>query len=993
MTVSIAEAMQQAQAAMNVGDYRAASSTCSLLVSQFPGYALAHELLGEAYREQGQSDDARDAFASALARHQRHPGVYLGLGLLAEYEGEPEHALAYCQVAWELAPERNQLRDPLVRVAMRRYGTDGDLQLSQAALAQLHASGSRLRRAVEAYRRALADLPDRVDLQLGLAECLWRLGSDDEARRMAQGVMERFPESAPALVILTDIEHRHGQSREADDLLKRLRAVDPDGAIAAGMTAMNPLADSEYLSVHASAMPFLSADYAAAPTERPRIAPAPDFEYRPMRSEVPVMPIEDLEPISVEEFGGTAEDIVPISLEELGILPGDIPGGESFEHHLSAAEASQMDDKDFSIEGLEPITLEDLGATPDEFPADAFSFPSSDVETLSASEAVSFGFEDFSEQPFEPTSDAAAPDFANLFEQGADEVVASEPAGMQDAGNWLSPAPSDGVQTPAADDDALSLLAASLEDDVAQALSRIDDPAAAHEDPSSNVPPDQTPSGYTTMLQSLGDAGLAPFDPRDRAMSTDQTDAMPTLEMDDRLLEDARPSGEPSDLSDLSQIAGDWDSIDDEILRAMPEGPQRGYTDELRALDEIGLEPFTVDDAEGDDALQGMTPFNPFATNSRAGESRMAPAPLDELIPLPDEAQDIELPTSEAVAVEDVDDELPSDLAPFSFDEFDAPTTAQQTGDAPITSWLTGGGGSAVPSDEDLEALLAADDSFSQEPAPVTERELRIVADTSQPTERERRPESDLLKLVPGLTEDEIDPEIDQSLAVTRQLETVDAAEAADTLTHEEPQPFADELVEDVSESPQTTGLRPGTEIFLRARQVKDEMVSEGIITGTRELREGFSTDDLIAIEEDTIPTRELSEESLAAEQATADDLAFEDEDILVGTGATRDTETLRAALEVTPDDDELHWWLAEALRERGDMQDAYSEYRWLIRNAPSRQNDVLHALHECVERDRAPEMAHRLLGDIYRRRGDVTRASNHAALALQARRRAMSRR
>jgi hypothetical protein len=34
------------------------------------------------------------------------------------------------------------------------------------------------------------------------------------------------------------------------------------------------------------------------------------------------------------------------------------------------------------------------------------------------------------------------------------------------------------------------------------------------------------------------------------------------------------------------------------------------------------------------------------------------------------------------------------------------------------------------------------------------------------------------------------------------------------------------------------------------------------------------------------------------------------------------------------------------------------------------------------------PETAHRLLGDIYRRRGDVTRASNHAALALQVRRR-----
>jgi hypothetical protein len=48
----------------------------------------------------------------------------------------------------------------------------------------------------------------------------------------------------------------------------------------------------------------------------------------------------------------------------------------------------------------------------------------------------------------------------------------------------------------------------------------------------------------------------------------------------------------------------------------------------------------------------------------------------------------------------------------------------------------------------------------------------------------------------------------------------------------------------------------------------------------------------------------------------------------------------------------------------------------------------VLRALTECVEHSQQPDMAHRLLADIYRRRGDVARASNHAALALQQRQR-----
>jgi tetratricopeptide (TPR) repeat protein len=135
---------------------------------------------------------------------------------------------------------------------------------------------------------------------------------------------------------------------------------------------------------------------------------------------------------------------------------------------------------------------------------------------------------------------------------------------------------------------------------------------------------------------------------------------------------------------------------------------------------------------------------------------------------------------------------------------------------------------------------------------------------------------------------------------------------------------------------------------------------------------------------EDRLKTRDLP--ALSTDEF--DDVDDDDDDMLTGTGATRDTRTLRAALEVTPDDDELRWWLAEALRDRGDLDDAYGEYRWLIRNAPHRHDQILDALTESVDRDQMPETAHRLLGDIYRRRGDVTRASSHAALALQVRRR-----
>ena len=184
-----------------------------------------------------------------------------------------------------------------------------------------------------------------------------------------------------------------------------------------------------------------------------------------------------------------------------------------------------------------------------------------------------------------------------------------------------------------------------------------------------------------------------------------------------------------------------------------------------------------------------------------------------------------------------------------------------------------------------------------------------------------------------------------------------------------------------------TSALRPNTEVFTRARAVKLGLMSEGRIGGTRELGEGITTDELIAME-DRLKTRDLPAINADAFDEFDDAGDDDDDDMFASTGATRDTRTLRAALEVTPDDDELRWWLAEALRDRGDLDDAYTEYRWLIRHAPHRHDQILEALTESVDRDQMPETAHRLLGDIYRRRGDVTRASSHAALALQVRRR-----
>lgn len=966
MTVSIAEVLHQAQEAMNGGDFRSASQTCHQLVRQFPSYARAHNLLGEAYREQGQHAGAREAFAAALARHQRVPGAYLGLGLIAEDEGSPEHALAYCQVAWELAPDQRHLRNPLSRVAMRRYGSDGDLQLSHAALAQLHAGASRFRRAVDSYRRALADLPDRVDLKLGMAECLWNMGHDSEAAQLTHEVLEQLPESAVALVIAADIDNRSGNSARAGDLLRTLRSVDPDGAIVAGMLATNPRADRAFLEVPADGIPEFADEMAAAPVERPRIAPAPDFEYRPSRSELPAASMEELEPISMEEFGGDAalqagadsseafnfdslgieSDLTPISIEELGGLPEDFQPAEQEAFGGAETDLPSIDTAGVDIAGLLSMPeAEPVAATETTGEAETAPEPF---------DAVSFGFEDFSD--FDEADNLAALD-------EIDEVVSTSPSASESAravGEQL---------------DDLASLAASLEGDIADALSRAGEDIPQQEDIDTSRPPATPPGGYTTVLQSLGDAGLAPFDPRARAASNPE-EAMPSLEMDDQQLEQSRP---PAQTGDADQLTADWDMIDDEILRAMPEGYQPGYTEELRSLDDIGLAPFEIDDQDGE--LEGITPFNPFASEPPTSHTfKQPPAASDDPMPA-------DIP--QASGQTEQDDDLVSGLEPFAFEEFDSTGTTTGQNQAP---WEMSG--SAIPSDEDLDALLAFEDTPLAETAspsmPATSEaddQIHSAPETSDHAAQDSLLESELWRMDPDLAD------LEQSVAITRDL-------SDDAPPQHEPEPAQDTVIPtsaahndepaDAEESrPPSTSelaetLRPGTEVFHRARQVKQELVSEGLIAGDRELVEGIATDELRRAE-DTIPTRVLDSRDFEAPDEDEDE---DEDDLGMEFDSARDVSTLRAALQITPDDDEMRWWLAEALREQGEMADAFTEYRWLIRNAPSRHDTVLQALNDCVERDQSPEMAHRLLGDLYRRHGDVNRASAHAALALQQRKR-----
>lgn len=974
MSVVLSTAMERAQHALNGGDYRGAAETCNRIVAQFPTFAAAYRLLGEAQLEQGRATDAERAFAQVLTRDPRQPEAYLGMGLIAEERGVLESSLAYCQVAWELAPQQPQFREPVVRVASRRYGGDGHLQLTHAALAQLHLNASRLHRAAAEYQRALVELPDRVDLWLGLATAFWRLGRDDDAGEIAHEFLKEQPELGQALVMAADVEHRRGNATTAQGLLDRLRRVDADGSLVAEMVAANPHADAAFLLLAPDAVPVLEERAETVAAELPQIAPAPDFNYQPPAPKAPDLgaaavagaaagiaaglsrraepdPEADLvldaelaalTPMSAEEFGGDPEtlsfslddtSVEPFALDDF-ILPEDVDaqlndgteevaawpaaGGLSAESEI-AADEFDMSDLAAAFDDLEPVSIEELG-----------------------------GFADA--------------------ELEIDQLTAEQPADMAAA---------------AADEDELGELARALETDVAGALVRAGEPLEVGGSLAADASDVAAVAGFTTLLSELGDEGLTPFDPSRASAAA----------LDD--------DGSDADADDLGKLTEGWDDLDATIASAVP--TTTGQTDELVALSGLDVEPFSLDEY-GTDALGGFVPSAGLAPHLPPAVPVEAPEPIEASVgDLPEQAAELDA----YAAPFSPEEAFLSGIEPFSSDEFDDLAGGDFSfGKLP---WETNADDSALPSDADLDAMLADSSLPTVEDTdlPLVERDALTSAletgeiedlITSEPSALQPAANAEPLPVfdMPDIGKDD---DLDASLAVTRELGTLGpvdddfelrlaAMEAAAALSleqlHSSHAESAEELADKLGEPPakpvSATDLFPKADagklagdkgIFDRSRAAKDELVFEGVIVGDLELAATWPAAGDVA----PAPAEVLVEPAPPAQVGAAVQ------------SPSRDIDTLRLSLEAAPDDDELHWWLAEALRDGGEPREALTEYRWLIRHAPARHEQVTAALLLCVEHQQEPELAHRLLSDAYRRRGDNAKASSHAAQAMAERR------
>ncbi|GIV97317.1 MAG: hypothetical protein KatS3mg057_1974 [Herpetosiphonaceae bacterium] len=226
-TVTIQSLYDEARHALETGAIDRAVGISQHLLAHVPHFIEAYRLLGEAYLSQQRLDEAVKAFKQVLQADPESIPAHVGLGIVYERQGNLEGAIAEFEQAMEIKPDLPELRNQLLRLYAEAQGTEGaQLRLSKAGLARLYAKGHMLAHAIQEFEDVLASQPDRRDVQVALAEALWRNGQEDEAATLCRTILNEDPEVLKARLILGYILLASGEP-EGEQLWRRAQEQDP----------------------------------------------------------------------------------------------------------------------------------------------------------------------------------------------------------------------------------------------------------------------------------------------------------------------------------------------------------------------------------------------------------------------------------------------------------------------------------------------------------------------------------------------------------------------------------------------------------------------------------------------------------------------------------------------------------------------------------------------------------------------------------------------
>lgn len=159
------------------GETDAAIAHCRHILKFYPKHIDTYRLLGKAYLEAQRYAEAADIFHRVLSSVPDDFISQIGMSIIREDEGNLDAAIWHMERAFETQPSNTAIQDELRRLYGRRDGIEPPrIRLSRGALIRMYARGELYPQAIAEARAALAEDPNRFDLEVILARMYYLSG-------------------------------------------------------------------------------------------------------------------------------------------------------------------------------------------------------------------------------------------------------------------------------------------------------------------------------------------------------------------------------------------------------------------------------------------------------------------------------------------------------------------------------------------------------------------------------------------------------------------------------------------------------------------------------------------------------------------------------------------------------------------------------------------------------------------------------------------------
>ncbi|MGQ9826648.1 MAG: tetratricopeptide repeat protein, partial [Roseiflexus sp.] len=418
--VSLQAAFDQIRQWLETNDLDRAIGMAQHILESYPKCLEAHQMLGEALLSNRQYEGARIEFEKVLSFDPEHIPALVGLGMTSERLGQLASAIAAFERALEIKPDLPELRSQLLRLYTDAWGSEyAHLRLSRAGLARLYAKGHMLPQAISEFRQVVADQPDRLDLQVALAEVLWRDEQEEEAVDVCRAMLPKYADVLKANLLLGYIELASGNP-VGEQYWKNALTIDPYQTMARTLFESLPLVDApeplipawdeaEWMNRRVIApVEQLTATRSMEEATTPTAVAPPPPASPPQPSAyddsddflASLLAIDTAPPVmssSIEEAEVEIDvDTRPFTLEELGLSEAEVerlgareetPEQETMPASSQDVPASEVAPTD--IGAMQPFSLEELGLSPEEIaglesvsPPPSAETPSDDIGAM-----------------------------------------------------------------------------------------------------------------------------------------------------------------------------------------------------------------------------------------------------------------------------------------------------------------------------------------------------------------------------------------------------------------------------------------------------------------------------------------------------------------------------------------------------------------------------------------------------------------------------------